>query len=344
MAHSVVSSPRFVRGIGIRQIRLATGLVLFAYITGHFANHALGNISLGAMEDAINYQVLFWQSWPVLIVLYGAVLAHMGLGLWALYARRSFRWTAIEITQLLFGLSIPPLILTHVVNVRIASPLFGLERDYPQVFLAYWVAEPDKKWLMYAALIIAWVHGCIGLYFWLRTKPWFRKISSLLLALAVILPTLSLLGLYQGGRATVRANASPEWRADALSIDKIGTHAQQQTLELIVVTTQYGFIGLIALALAARGIRALIERRRGLIKLSYGNGRTIRVPIGLSVLEASTRFNIPHSSVCGGRARCSTCRIRIVGDCSELPEPSNRETFVLERVGAGGDPAIRLAC
>jgi adenylate cyclase len=64
----------------------------------------------------------------------------------------------------------------------------------------------------------------------------------------------------------------------------------------------------------------------------------------LTVLEASLRNNVPHASVCGGRARCSTCRIRVIGDCSSLPQPSKREAFVLDRVGAGADPAIRLAC
>jgi adenylate cyclase len=34
----------------------------------------------------------------------------------------------------------------------------------------------------------------------------------------------------------------------------------------------------------------------------------------------------------------------VIGDCSSLPAPSKREAFVLDRVGAGGDPAIRLAC
>jgi len=61
------------------------------------------------------------------------------------------------------------------------------------------------------------------------------------------------------------------------------------------------------------------------------------------VLEASLRYNVPHASVCGGRARCSTCRIRVIGDCSALPEPSQREAFVLARVGTA-DPSIRLAC
>jgi adenylate cyclase len=87
----------------------------------------------------------------------------------------------------------------------------------------------------------------------------------------------------------------------------------------------------------------MAERRGGMISLSYGNGRTIRVPKGLSVLEASLRNHVPHASVCGGRARCSTCRIRVIGDCASLPEPSKREAFVLNRVGAS-DPSIRLAC
>jgi adenylate cyclase len=67
------------------------------------------------------------------------------------------------------------------------------------------------------------------------------------------------------------------------------------------------------------------------------------VPKGLSVLEASLRNHVPHASVCGGRARCSTCRIRVIGDCSSLPAPSQREAFVLNRVGTA-DPSIRLAC
>ena len=72
--------------------------------------------------------------------------------------------------------------------------------------------------------------------------------------------------------------------------------------------------------------------------------RQVRVPKGMSVLEASLRFNIPHASVCGGRARCSTCRVRVVSDRMALPRPSGREAFVLARVGANADPSIRLAC
>ena len=80
-----------------------------------------------------------------------------------------------------------------------------------------------------------------------------------------------------------------------------------------------------------------------MITLTYPD-RKVRVPKGLSVLEASLRHRVPHASVCGGRARCSTCRIRVVSDRSSLPRASGREAFVLQRGGAAADPAIRLAC
>jgi adenylate cyclase len=157
-------------------------------------------------------------------------------------------------------------------------------------------------------------------------------------------PTLALLGVYQSGRTVAKESASAEWRAVNLAPEQVGTPAQADMLETITIDFLIGYLGLLGLVLLARGARALHERRGGMITLSYGNGRTVRVPKGLSVLEASLRYQVPHASVCGGRARCSTCRIRVIGDSASLPRPSNREAFVLNRVGSGSDPAIRLAC
>jgi adenylate cyclase len=334
---------RFIRGIGVRQIRLACGLVLFAYLVSHFLNHALGNISMDALASGVYYHVAFWQFLPVAIAFYTAALVHAGLGIWALYQRRQFRWKAIEPLQLVLGLSIPALIFTHLAGVRLGHTLFGHEKLYPQVLFAYLVVWPYKMWLMLAVMTIAWLHGCIGLYFWLRMKAFYQRASPFLLAAAVLVPTLAMLGLYQGGRSVLDSD-SAEWRAENLSPRLVGTAAQQAVLDRIEDYFLIGYLGLLGLVLLAKGVRTLNERRGGMITLSYGNGRTVRVPKGLSVLEASLRNNVPHASVCGGRARCSTCRIRVIGDCSSLPKPSSREAFVLNRVGAGSDPAIRLAC
>src|SRR6476660_1862608 len=333
---------KFIRGISVRQIRLGCGLVLFAYLLSHFLNHALGNISMDALATGVYYHAGFWQFLPVAVLFYTAALVHTGLGFWALYQRRQFRWKAIEPLQLVLGLSIPALVITHLAGVRLGQTLFGHEKLYPQVLFAYWIVWPLKMWLMYAVMIIAWVHGCIGLYFWLRMKAFYQHAAPFLLAAAVLVPTLAMLGLYQAGRSVVDSD-SVEWRAENLSPRQVGTPVEQAVLERIEEYFLIGYLGLIGLVLLARGVRVLNERRGGMITLSYGNGRTIRVPKGLSVLEASLRHNVPHASVCGGRARCSTCRIRIIGDCSDLPQPSQREAFVLGRVGTA-DPSIRLAC
>jgi adenylate cyclase len=332
-----------IRGVSLRQIRLVCGLVLFAYLISHFLNHALGNISMDALAAGVQYHIMFWRFPPVAIVFYGAALVHAGLGVWALYQRRQFHWKAIEPLQLVLGLSIPALIIAHITGVRIGQVAFGHERLYPQVFYADWIAAPYKMWLMYAALTVAWVHGSIGLYFWLRMKAFYQYAAPFLLAGAVLVPTLAMLGIYQGARNVARDSHNAAWKADNLSPRHVGTPAEQHVLADIADYYLIGYLGLLGLVLLARGARALNERRGGMITLTYGNGRIVRVPKGLSVLEASLRYNVPHASICGGRARCSTCRIRVIGDCDALPEPSQREAFVLDRVGAA-DPSIRLAC
>jgi adenylate cyclase len=332
-----------LRAIGVRQVRLACGLVLYAYLLSHFLNHALGNISMDALAAGVRYHTLFWRFPPVAIVFYSAALIHVALGIWAFYQRRQFKWKAIEPLQLVLGLSIPALIITHIVGARLGQSLFGHEKLYPQELYAFWVARPERAWLMSIVLIVAWVHGSIGLYFWLRMKAFFKHAAPFLLAAAVLVPTLALLGFYQGGRNVIADSGDADWRASNLSQRQVGTVAQQQTLDEIGDYFLIGYLALLGAVLLARGARVLNERRGGMITLSYGNGRTIRVPKGLSVLEASLRNNVPHASVCGGRARCSTCRIRIIGDCGPLPAPSKREAFVLSSVGAA-DPSIRLAC
>lgn len=332
-----------VRATGMRQARLICGIILFAYVVSHFLNHALGNISVEAMEAGVIYHTLFWQFLPVSIVFYAAALTHMSLGIYALYQRRQFRWRAIEPLQLVLGLSIPALVMGHVIGVRLGYTLYGHEKLYPQELYLFFVVAPGVLWQMTILLLIAWVHGCIGIYFWLRLKPFFPRAAPYLLAAAVLVPTLSLLGIYQGGRSIEIESDDRDWRTQNLSRRQVGTVAENNTLDRIAGGLTMGYFGLLGLVLAARGVRAWRERRGGMIALSYGNGKTVRVPKGLSVLEASLRHNVPHASVCGGRARCSTCRIRVIGDHDALPTPSQREAFVLTRVGTA-DPSVRLAC
>ncbi|MGB3448781.1 MAG: adenylate/guanylate cyclase domain-containing protein [Xanthobacteraceae bacterium] len=335
---------KFSRGIGVRQVRLTCGLILFAYLVSHFLNHALGIISPEALATGAIYHTTFWQYLPVALIFYSAAIVHMSLGIWSLYERREFRWRGIEPLQLALGLCIPVMIISHIIGIRLSQTLFDTEKLYPQVLYSNWVTSSSRLWLMLAVINVAWVHGCIGLYLWLRLKPLFKATAPFWFACAVLLPALAMLGFYQGGRTVAQQSQSQQWRADSLTPPHVDTAPNQQFLDQVVTYFLTGYLALLGLMIVGRGARLLNERRGGLIKLSYDDGRTIRVPHGLTVLEASIRNKVPHASVCGGRARCSTCRIRITSDLDGLPPPSKRETFVLDRVGTADDPTIRLAC
>ena len=55
-----------------RELRLTTGLVLFAYVSVHFVDHALGLVSIAIAERALRLAVAVWHSWPGTALLYGA--------------------------------------------------------------------------------------------------------------------------------------------------------------------------------------------------------------------------------------------------------------------------------
>ena len=325
----------------LRQIRLATGLVLYVYVTLHFANHALGNISIGAMESGLAVQKLIWQSPPGAVILYLSLLTHMSLGFWALYERRRFRWTRLEATQLVLGLSIPFLLTNHVIGTRVALSQFGLEKGYAQELVGFWVNSPLLGALQAILLLIVWIHGCLGVHFWLRLKPFYPRAKGLMLSFAVLLPALALLGYYQGGERTLEAVKDPAWLARTMSPEHVGAPAQNAVLLDERARTLAFLAVALAATLSARAFRQWREHRVGSIRLTYPD-RTIRVARGFSVLEASLINSIPHAHVCGGRGRCSTCRIRVLGDLVGLPAPSAAEQAVLERVHAA--PGVRLAC
>ena len=46
----------------IRRLRLLSGLVMLAYVTMHLLNHAVGLISLKAMEDVLWYIFRIWTN------------------------------------------------------------------------------------------------------------------------------------------------------------------------------------------------------------------------------------------------------------------------------------------
>jgi adenylate cyclase len=325
----------------VRQIRLWTGLVLFTYLTTHFLNHALGLVSLEAMAAGQEWFVLAWRSLPGTVALYGSFGIHNLLALWALYRRRTLRMPAWEASQLTLGLLVPPLLVWHVVGTRLAHELAGTQTTYTFVVLALWQLNPIAGLRQVVVLAVAWIHGCTGLHFWLRLRPWYPRVARTIYSGFLLLPVLALLGFATAGQEVGRRAREPGFVQTVIREARLPSPEQRAVLERVARAIFWGDLGAIALVLGARAVREHIRRRQGL-RVAYPGGREVLVPAGFTILEASRFAGIPHASVCGGRGRCSTCRVRVIRGEEHLPAATAEELRVLGRVGA---PAhVRLAC
>ncbi len=327
-----------------QRARLASGLILFTYVTAHLLDHATGIVSVAAMERGANLIVAVLHLRPVTALLYGALLLHFLLALWAIFARRRLLGIPpAEAAQLLLGLSIIPLLAPHAISTRVAGELYHVYYSHTYVLTNLGLVTPWHGAKQAVALVAAWSHACIGLFFWLRLKPWFPRAQFILFAVALLIPVLALCGFYAGVRdVAARAAADPQWIERTLAELGAPDAAAKENLDRIGDLILMLWAGGVGAALLARLLRSGLERRRGLIRITYPGGRVIDALPGLSVLEVSQLNGIPHASVCGGRGRCSTCRIRVSRGLEDQPPASPAEAAVLARIGAA--PNMRLAC
>lgn len=325
--------------------KLTSGLILFVFLATHLINHALGLISLQAMDGGAALFKLLWRNWLGTALLYGAALLHPLLALYNWLRRGHYRgihWQGW--TQLALGLCIPPLVVEHIFGTRVSEAFLGLNDSYAYVLIVQFLERPTLGLLQNLLILIAWGHGCIGVYYWLRLKPFFDGVWPVLYAVALLLPVLAMLGFLAGGREVALLVQQPEWLAQfRRGLNWPGPIAGEFTETF----TEAGYLVMAALlsgALAWRGLRAIAQRRGSSITITYPDGRRFRGASGsLSVLEASRAIGYPHASICGGQGRCSTCRVRVIGPGAQaLPPPDAAEAKVLERIDAS--PGVRLAC
>ncbi len=325
----------------IRRARLVSGSVLFTYVTLHLTNHALTLVSLDVAERTLAVLRLVWRSPPGTIVLYGALLVHAGLALWAIYQRHRLRMNAGEWARLVLGLSVVPLMTLHVTANRVGPAAFGVETGYVSVLFAIWIASPGTGLRQAIGLLAAWIHGCIGLHLVLRLKPWYPRWVALLYGAAVLLPTLALLGFVAAGRELELLVADKDWVARYVADHRQPSKDEVAAIYGVADGIVWGFSLLLAATLLARTMRDL-ARRRGVVRVSYPDKRVVEIQPGVSILDASRQAGIPHAEVCGGRGRCSTCRVRVGMGLEALPAASEAERKVLDRIAAA--PNVRLAC
>jgi adenylate cyclase len=326
----------------INRARLASGLVLFSYVTAHLLNLALGLVSIKAMNLALSVVILFWGHPAVQAVLLTAILLHFSLALRTLWRRRTLRMPVREGAQLALGFLIPFMLLLHISKTRVAESAFHGHIDYTYELYQFWVKDPGAGLEQLTLLIVAWVHACIGLNFNLKLKRWYPKAQPYLLLAAFSVPFIAIIGFVRAGLVVTRLAQDPAW-VTAVNAGTGLTPADKSAVLAIAATLRLSVLAILVALFFARGVRRWWAKRHGMVTVAYAHGKRIRIPRGTSILEASRDAGIPHASICGGRGRCSTCRTHVVCDGLGIrPEASHFEHGILSRMKM--PPNVRLAC
>ncbi|MEA3534023.1 adenylate/guanylate cyclase domain-containing protein [Rhizobium sp. CC-YZS058] len=311
-----------------KRLHLWSGLFLGFFVLTHLLNHTLGLISVDAMEWGRALFNLIWRTVPGTIALYGALMVHFVMALESLYRRQTLRMPVKEAAKIILGLTLPFLLITHVTGTRIDWMLSGYSASYYDILPTLW-----SRWgnitSQTLALIVAWLHGCLGIWFWIRGRDWYPRAVFPLFTLALLLPLLAWLGFAIAARSLPPSSPSVAW------------FMKGRTDPALLAEIREGLRLFLALAIGA----VLVARAwpvNGRIRIRYPDGRSISVARGFSLLEASRSAGIPHVAVCGGRGRCSTCRVRITDGLDGQPPPEAGERATLARIKAPAD--VRLGC
>lgn len=343
-----VSAPAsaLLRGSVVQRLRIASGLILFTFVLFHFTNHALGIWSIPAMDAMQAWRTAVTRSVPGTIVLGAAFLTHLGLNLYKIARRSTWRMPPWEALQIALGLAIPVLLARHAAPMRAHYDLEGSATHYSDTLADVWNGLVFNQ---FALLLIVWLHACIGLHYWFRLSRLYHRIAPLLLAVAVLIPALALSGFVVAGREMAKREAARAEYADnygeATGANPVATSAAPVSGMTAAGVTEssvalaWALLAVVAAAIAWRMIRHARKRR---IRIDYAAGPSVLARVGPTLLEISRQAGVPHASICGGRARCSTCRVRIDRSARRLPPPNAAEAATLAEIQAG--PDIRLAC
>jgi adenylate cyclase len=325
----------------VSKLRLWTGIVLASYVVQHLVNHAFGIVSIEAAEAYRLTVGSVFQTLPGLILLYTSLLFHALIALRSVYRRSTLRMSLWQWLQLILGLSVPPLVAGHVIGNRVAA-LFGeVDPNYYYVVTSM-LQSPAFVVKLGLLILVMWIHMSIGLHFWLRLKPAYPRYMPYLYAIAVLIPALAYAGVFHMMQQASVWLDDPQRLAEIYAGIAAMDPADVRFLRGLEVQVLTIMAVILIGVLAARQIRLWIQARKGTYQITCADDRKVRALAGMSLLEALRHARIPHASVCGGRGRCTTCRVRIRSGRELLPEPEEIEARALARIGAGDD--VRLAC
>lgn len=321
------------------RLRIASGLVLFVFAFFHFINIGLGLFHTDLLHGMQDGRKTVSRHGIGTVLLYAALLVHAGLALISIAQRRTLRMPFSVALQVVLGLLIPLQLISHLVQTRYAHEIFGVNDEMGYIIVLMW---PNSAiWMQSLLLLLVWVHGCIGLHMWLRLTFWWRKLTPYLIGVAVFIPGFALVGLLTEGRRIWSDFADPDLREQYIEHYNWPSPETFQDLFAVKDNTLLVFWGALALT-GVIYVGRKLWRRRHSVRIRYVNGPEVVSEKGMTLLEMSHANGIPHTALCGGKGRCTTCRVVVEEGENQLHPPTEIEARSLRAIGA--PDGTRLAC
>ena len=324
------------------KLKLWTGMFLMFYCVTHYLNHSIGIFGLDAVEYIRNIFLFFWRNPVMNFFLPSVAVIHIYLSLSRVIRLASFRgFKRHEWFQLIAGILTVPALALHVSGTKIAHVFYGINDTY--TFLSSSIADYTDIVIFNLLMLLVWMHGYIGVKYWMKVNSKYQSYLNKMGMFFFLLPILSFVGVISMFReSNLNLLIDPKYK------EKVFNSSNPENVDLDKLTEDtmmyfvIPYLFLIILLFTGRFIFFKIKRRNNSIQISYPEGIISKIFPGMSILEASIDAGIPHAHVCGGRGRCSTCRIRVDKGLDQLEPPRQKERRVLRGIGAPEN--VRLAC
>lgn len=334
---------KHLKNIRSNQVRIITGVIMYIYAVTHLLNHSVGLLGLDAMEEVRLYFLAFWRN-PVMIMLMPmSMMIHFFLAVYAFLTKPSLMKMSIyEWVQYVAGFTIPFFLILHVSSTRMAYWFFDINDTYAYLLTQYW-NQGLPALLLTFLLVSVFVHGSIGIYFYLRLQKWFHPVKPYYYAISLALPLMAIAGILSASRESLYLSGfNPQWTEQILQTANPGLSDVSVMMKPLFNLFPIGYFIFLDLMFIFRILLIWYKEKRYSVNIHFLNQKKVRVFHGSSILDASNSADLPHAQICRGKGRCTTCRVYVVDGHENLSKPEPNELDILEGINAS--PNIRLAC